>query len=77
VGGGVAANRSLREQLTQKAAEKGLKVHFPPMNLCTDNAAMIACAGVQHYEQEQVSPLTIGATSRLALTEARSLYCSN
>jgi len=74
VGGGVAANRSLRDKLTQKAAEKNLKVHFPPMTLCTDNAAMIACAGVQHYEREQFSPFTIGATSRLALTEVMSLY---
>lgn len=74
VGGGVAANRSLRKKLTQKAAEKGLKVHFPPMALCTDNAAMIASAGVQHYEREQFSPFTIGATSRLALTEVMSLY---
>jgi len=74
VGGGVAANRSLRDKLTQKAAEKGLKVHFPPMTLCTDNAAMIASAGVQHYEREQFSPFTIGATSRLALTEVMSLY---
>jgi len=74
VGGGVAANRSLRDKLTQKAAEKNLKVHFPPMTLCTDNAAMIASAGVQHYEREQFSPFTIGATSRLALTEVMSLY---
>jgi len=74
VGGGVAANRSLREKLTQRAAEKGLTVHFPPMKLCTDNAAMIAGAGVQHYERQQFSSLTIGATSRLPLTDVMSLY---
>lgn len=77
VGGGVAANRSLREKLTQKAAKQSLSVHFPPMTLCTDNAAMIACAGVQHYEREQFSSFTISATSRLALTEVMTLYNSN
>lgn len=76
VGGGVAANRSLREKLTAMGAEKGLKVHFPPMRLCTDNAAMIACAGVQHYQRNEFSSLTISANSRLSLTELMSLYGS-
>jgi len=76
VGGGVAANGSLREKLTAKAREKGLRVHFPAMKLCTDNAAMIACAGVQHYLRDRASPLTISASSRLPLTEAMSLYQS-
>ena len=40
--GGVAANSLLRSQLTEKAAEKGIKVIYPSMKLCTDNAAMIA-----------------------------------
>ncbi len=74
VGGGVAANRTLREKLQQKGGEKGLNIHFPPMKLCTDNAAMIACAGVQHYQRGQYSPLTLSATSRLPLNEAMSLY---
>lgn len=74
VGGGVAANRSLREKLSHKGADNGLQVHFPPMSLCTDNAAMIACAGAEHFERDRVSPLTISAMSRLPLTEVMSLY---
>ncbi|MFP4133222.1 MAG: tRNA (adenosine(37)-N6)-threonylcarbamoyltransferase complex transferase subunit TsaD [Halothece sp.] len=74
VGGGVAANRSLREKLQQKGKENNVTIHFPPMKLCTDNAAMIACAGVQHYQRGQYSPLTLSATSRLPLTEAMNLY---
>ncbi len=74
VGGGVAANRSLRAKLSQKGAENKIQVYFPPMSLCTDNAAMIACAGVQHYERDRVSPLTISAMSRLPLTDVMSLY---
>jgi len=76
VGGGVAANRTLRDKLIQKGEAQGLQVHFPPMNLCTDNAAMIACAGVQHYQRNEISPLTLSATSRLPLTEVMSLYLS-
>jgi len=76
VGGGVAANRTLREKLTQKGEAQGLQVHFPPMKLCTDNAAMIACAGVQHYQRDQISPLTLSVASRLSLTEASNLYLS-
>jgi N6-L-threonylcarbamoyladenine synthase len=43
--GGVAANRGLREHLTNEAAEHGLGVYLPDLSLCGDNAAMIAAAG--------------------------------
>ena len=45
IAGGVAANSLLRSQLTKMAEEKGIKVIYPSMKLCTDNAAMIAQAG--------------------------------
>ena len=44
--GGVARNRRLRELLTARAEAVGLSVRFPDPSLCTDNAAMIAAAGV-------------------------------
>ena len=47
VAGGVAANRALREALTQFCAEAGLPLIAPPQKLCTDNGAMIAWAGVE------------------------------
>ena len=40
--GGVAANSTLRERLTREGEEHGIRVYFPPLNLCLDNAAMIA-----------------------------------
>ncbi len=43
--GGVAANRGLRSAVTRDAAEAGLTVHIPPLDLCGDNAAMVAAVG--------------------------------
>lgn len=42
VGGGVAANSALRARLIEEGRANGIDVHFPPMPLCLDNAAMIA-----------------------------------
>jgi N6-L-threonylcarbamoyladenine synthase len=45
VAGGVGANRRLRERLVSDAAARGRRVHFPDLEFCTDNGAMIALAG--------------------------------
>ena len=45
VTGGVAANSALRKRITTEADSHGLKSFFPKPDFCTDNAAMIACAG--------------------------------
>jgi N6-L-threonylcarbamoyladenine synthase len=46
VAGGVGANRQLRERLERETAAHGATVYFPPLDLCTDNGAMIALAGL-------------------------------
>ncbi|MBD2091458.1 tRNA (adenosine(37)-N6)-threonylcarbamoyltransferase complex transferase subunit TsaD [Microcoleus sp. FACHB-1515] len=74
VGGGVAANSGLRQHLQAAAAKHNLRVMFPPMKFCTDNAAMIGCAAAAHLEAGHVSPLTLGAQSRLAIERVMSLY---
>lgn len=48
VAGGVAANRTLRGEMQDAARDSGLDAYFPPIWLCTDNAAMVAAAG--HFE---------------------------
>ncbi|HKB83887.1 MAG TPA: tRNA (adenosine(37)-N6)-threonylcarbamoyltransferase complex transferase subunit TsaD [Burkholderiales bacterium] len=47
VAGGVGANRRLRDALAQKAVAEKFEVFYPPLELCTDNGAMIAYAGAQ------------------------------
>jgi N6-L-threonylcarbamoyladenine synthase len=46
VAGGVGANAQLRARLQEDARRHGTEVHFPPLELCTDNGAMIALAGL-------------------------------
>jgi N6-L-threonylcarbamoyladenine synthase len=74
VGGGVAANRALRSHLTAAAAQQGLRVIFPRMELCTDNAAMIACAASEHLSLGHRSSLNLGVRSRLAIADVMALY---
>ncbi len=59
--GGVAANSGLRSRLSEECALKGVKFHVPPMELCTDNAAMVAACGTAMlrrglYHSLDVSP---------------------
>jgi len=56
VAGGVGANRSLREQLTQACARRGVRLHFPELSLCTDNGAMIALAAAMRWQAGLAKP---------------------
>ena len=65
--GGVAANSVLRALLLQKAEENHLKVYYPSPILCTDNAAMIACAAYYEYLSGERAGLDLNAVPRLCL----------
>ena len=61
--GGVAANSALRLQMKTQAAKYGIKVYYPSLGLCMDNAAMVAAAAIPKFQQGLYSPLSVNAFS--------------
>jgi N6-L-threonylcarbamoyladenine synthase len=67
VSGGVGANRELRTRLSAAARARGARVYYPRVEFCTDNAAMIAVAGMARLEAGQHDGLEIQAHARWPL----------
>lgn len=67
--GGVAANSLLRSQLKEHAEKTDCSVYYPKPVLCTDNAAMIACAAYYEYKGGKRSGLELNAVPGLRLGE--------
>ncbi len=63
--GGVAANQRLRELMSEKAYENNLHLYYPALDLCTDNAAMIAGIAYHDYMSSRFAPLNLNAYSSL------------
>ena len=74
IGGGVAANSGLRKYLREAADKHNLKVYFPPLKYCTDNAAMIGCAAAQHVNLGHTSSLDLEVRSRMRIDKVMELY---
>jgi N6-L-threonylcarbamoyladenine synthase len=70
VAGGVAANRRIREVLSTAVEEEGMQFTAPPLALCTDNAAMIAWAGLERLRLGMTDDLTFAARPRWPLDES-------
>ncbi|HXZ59382.1 MAG TPA: tRNA (adenosine(37)-N6)-threonylcarbamoyltransferase complex transferase subunit TsaD [Steroidobacteraceae bacterium] len=73
VSGGVGANRTLREQLSAAARARGARVYYPRIEFCTDNAAMIAVAGLARLEAGQHDGLAIEARAQWPLASLPGL----
>ena len=70
VAGGVAANSALRATLQGLADQAGLEFLAPPLKLCTDNAAMIAWAGIERFRLGLVDGLDFAPRPRWPLDPA-------
>ncbi|MDD2534828.1 MAG: tRNA (adenosine(37)-N6)-threonylcarbamoyltransferase complex transferase subunit TsaD [Eubacteriales bacterium] len=67
VAGGVSANRCLRDNLAASAQQAGIEFLCPPLEFCTDNAAMIASAGYYAFENGTNDTFDLNATATLEL----------
>ena len=67
VAGGVAANKSIRENLSNLSKEMNFKTIYPDLKFCGDNAAMIAWAGIKRFKKNLIDNLNVPAKSRWPL----------
>ena len=67
VAGGVAANQAIRSRLQEVCADFGVAFTAPPLALCTDNAAMIAYAGMERFRAGHCDDMTLAARPRWPL----------
>ena len=69
IAGGVAANKEIRNMLTNLCKEKKYIPIFPPIELCSDNAAMIAMVGLEKFKLNEFNNLDYPAKPRWQLDE--------
>ena len=67
IGGGVAANKKLREEAETVVSKHGIPLLVPPLSYCTDNAAMIAWVAARAYEHGRLDPLTVSADPNMTI----------
>ena len=67
VAGGVAANKSIRNNLSNLSKEMKFKTIYPDLKFCGDNAAMIAWAGIQRFKKNLIDDFDVSAKSRWPL----------
>lgn len=69
--GGVAANSALRTRLGESTRSRGLELFYPNPLLCTDNGAMIACAGYYRLIKGDISDLSLNANPSLSIIDSQ------
>src|SRR5262249_24519893 len=67
ISGGVSANSRLRSELADRGGRREMPAFVPSVRLSTDNAAMIAAAGLRRFRQGSIAPADLNADAALAL----------
>lgn len=67
--GGVSANSRLRERIDELCVKNGYKLYYPPLSLCTDNAAMIGAAAAYKYARNEFSGYNLNAVAQLPFSD--------
>ena len=67
VAGGVSANSELRRRLTEVCEARGIKLYYPPLKYCGDNAAMVGVQGYYEYISGNIGDVTLNATATLPI----------
>ncbi|HAO60142.1 MAG TPA: tRNA (adenosine(37)-N6)-threonylcarbamoyltransferase complex transferase subunit TsaD [Psychrobacter sp.] len=73
IAGGVSANLHLRQTLEQELAKINATVHYAPLELCTDNGAMIAYAGYERLQAGQADDLAVSCVPRWTISDLPAL----
>lgn len=61
LGGGVSANSALRSRMTEECSRAGIKLYFPPLSLCGDNAAMVGAQAYYEFKSGNIADLYLNA----------------
>ena len=69
IAGGVASNKKIRVKLKELSLKEKFQPIFPPIDLCSDNAAMIAMAGLEKYKKKKFDSLNFAVNPRWQLDE--------
>lgn len=67
VAGGVSANSELRARLTEECSTRGIKLFYPPLKYCGDNAAMVGVQAYYEYKDGNISDVALNATATLPI----------
>ncbi len=70
--GGVSANRALRERIKKESLGNGIDVYLPSLQLCTDNAAMVAAAGYHRFLKGEFANISLNPKAYLPLGDCRT-----
>lgn len=65
--GGVSANSGVRSSLTEACKQRGYELYMPPLSLCGDNGAMIACQGYYNYQAGITADVSLNAIATLSI----------